>query len=630
MTAFTRALATGASLIAFLPALTHAAPVIDPLIIVITPARSPVPLNQVASSMTVITPQEIEQRNEASVAELLRSAPGVTVANNGGMGQTSRLFMRGTNSNHVLVLLDGMVMNDPSDPGNAFDFANLSTDNIERIEVLRGAQSTLYGSQAIGGVINIITKEGKGKPRRNAFAEYGRYNTSRLGAGSSGEIGRTAYSLQLSNSYTSGISSYDKKLGGTEKDSSHIYTFAGNLQHRLTERFTAKLNTRYNRTNTEFDSPGGFTRPSDDPEPINDSRQVNLRGAGELTLLDGKWTQEFGVSYLHLNRAQITEYFDSMGTPFFGRQQYYGWRETLDWIHRLRVLPDHLLTIGAETFTDHLKTNQLAEVNEDSQALFADHQFNIGESFFMNNGVRLDRHQAFGRQFTWKIAPGYRIRATGTTLKGTYGTGFKAPSLSQLHDPNFGNPNLKPEKSEGWDAGFEQSLWNGKATVGATYFRNNIRQLVGFDNAPPFAAINTGKARTQGVETVATLHPSAGWDITASYVYTLAQDLVNDVDLLRRPRHQANLGATWRYKAQGDVGAQLRYSSYRRDFDIAFPFGRVYVKSFTTLDLNTNYHLTPAITLYGRLENVFDKRYQEVYAYGQPGMALYAGVKTAF
>ncbi len=598
--------------------------------VVVTATRSATPLNEIASSITVITAEQIARENKPDVADLLRDVPGVTVANNGGFGQTTRVFMRGTNSNHVLVMMDGVRLNDPSDPGDAFDFANLNTDNIQQIEVLRGAQSTLYGSEAIGGVINIITKTGKGAPSVSGFAEYGRYNSTREGVNTSGELGRTSYSFSATDRHTNGISSFDKKFGGTEKDGNSTYTFAGNVASKLTENFTAKLNARYSRVDSQFDSPGSFLRPSDDPLPDNDSRQFNGRAAGELTLYDGQWVQELGVSTLNLNRSQITEYYDAAFNDLFGRQQEIGSRQTVDWVNHVKVAKQNMLTFGAELYSDHFKTMSLAEQNNDNRAVFADDQFTVDKNLFANVAVREDFNQAYGSQFTWKVAPGYRIEGTGTTLKATYGTAFKAPSLSQLFDPSYGNAALSPEKSKGWDAGFEQSLLKDRLVFGSTAFRNDIRQLIGNADAPPYASINTGKARTEGVENTLSYKPFADWMLNASYTYTLSQDRSRDKDLLRRPRHMANFGTTYQYSEAWDMGLNARYSSSRRDIDINFPYGGVYVKSYTTLDLNTNYKINRNLSVYGRLENLLDKRYEEVFAYGEPGMSLFVGMKAGF
>ncbi|MFW0777328.1 MAG: TonB-dependent receptor plug domain-containing protein [Rickettsiales bacterium] len=599
--------------------------------IVVSATRSPTDITKIASSMTVITAEDIERKHKPTVADLLREVPGVVVAGNGGIGQTSRVFMRGTNSNHVLVIVDGVSINDPSDPSTALDFSNLPTDNIERIEVLRGAQSTLYGSQAIGGVINIISKQGKGRPKHSFFTEYGRYNTSKSGLSSSGEIGRTAYSAQVSYLTTDGVSSLNKTRGGYEKDGSDALSFATNLSSKLSETFTAKMNLRYNRTVTQFDSLGSsIPRPADDSEPENDSRQFTGRIAGELSLMDGKWIQELGIGYLTLNRALITEYFDAGFAVHFGRRQFHGWRESMDWIHRVALSDKHKLTFGVEGSRDHFAASSVGEKNSENVGLFIDDQYEINDNWFVNAGVRNDRHSAFGGHTTWKVAPGYRINSTGTTIKASYGTGFKAPSLSQLYDTASANPNLQPEESKGWDVGFEQVLMKDKVSFGATIFRNDITNLIGFSNTPPFPAINTGKARTQGVESFVTLRPSHKLTLNATHTYTQADNRVNEKQLARRPKHTANADLVYRYNSDGDVGLNVRYVGTSTDIDFAAPFGRVQNKSFATVNLSTNYRVNPNTTVYGRVDNLLDKRYEEVYGYGQYGASATVGMKLNF
>ncbi len=628
MSHFRFALLAGSAFIS-VPVFAHADEVASMSPVVVTATRSETPLNQIASSMTVISQEDIQRQNKPYVVDLLRNVPGITVANNGGLGQTSRVFMRGTNSNHVLVLMDGVRLNDPSDPGDAFDFANLPSDNIDHIEILRGAQSTLYGSEAIGGVINVITKKGKGKPSVDAFAEYGRYNSRKEGVGSSGELGRTSYSLTASESHTNGISAIAPQFGGHEKDGSSTQTYSANIVSKLTDNFTAKINGRYNRVVTQFDSPGSFVRPIDDTQPDNDSRQLNGRVAGELTLLDGKWVQELGVSTLNVNRDQITEYYDAFFNTFFGRQQQLGSRQTVDWVNHLKLIPDHLVTFGAEAYSDHFKTLILPEINNDNRAVFADDQYTFHD-FFANVGVREDFNEQFGDKFTWKVAPGYHFKPTDTTIKATYGTGFKAPSLSQLYDPSYGNGSLRPEQSRGWDAGFEQGLFNHAVVFGSTYFRNDIESLIGNNPAPPYAAINAGKARTEGFENSASWQVNNDLALNSSYTYTLSQNRTKDIDLLRRPRHQVTFGTTYQYTPEGDIGLNARYMSSRKDVDINSPYGLVFVKSYTTVDLSTNYKFSDAVTIYGRLDNLFGKDYEEVYAYGEPGMSLYGGVKLHY
>jgi vitamin B12 transporter len=553
------------------------------------------------------------------------------VANNGGAGQTTRLFMRGTNSNHVLVLLDGVALNDPSDPGDAFDFSNLTTDNIEQIEVLRGAQSSLYGSQALGGVISITSKKGKGAPRHSAFAEYGRYHSARLGAGSSGEIGASSYSFHFSQSHTDGISALAKTRGGREKDGNDTSTFSGNVSHQLTDNFVAKLNLRYQRSDTEFDSLGSqIPRPFDDAEPVNDTRQWNGRAAGEWSHLGGAWVQELGVGVLDLNRQQITEYYDASFNVFFGRQQFQGWRRTLDWVHRVSLVPGHRLTFGTDYSADFYKSSQVTEKNVMNVGLFADDQITLAPNAYLNVAVRSDHQQSFGRQTTWKIAPVYDLTTTGTRLKTTYGTAFKAPSLYQLFDAGSGNPELKPEKNRSWDMGFEQSLWDGRVTFGATAFKNFISNLISFNPSPPFRSINLGKARTQGVESSVSYRPTEAWTVTAAHSFIQADDKRSDKRLLRRPRHSVQLSAGYQPNERWNATAGLRYVSSAADINYDAPFNRVNVPSFTTVDLSGNYQIQEGTTLYMRAENLLDQRYEEVFGFGQPGLSLVAGVKAGF
>jgi len=619
----------------FLPAIAHAdtETVSRRPNITIYSLKSERKLSEVASSVTVVDREQIDRENKSSVVELLRQVPGVTLANSGGQGQTTRVFLRGTNSNHVLVLIDGMVVNDPSDPATAFDLSNITTDNLEQIEILRGPQSTLYGSQAMGGVINIITRKGEGAPKYTGLAEYGRYNSSRLQAGTNGVVGDTRYSFSAGTTNTDGVSLFTKEYGGKEKDGSRSYTLSGDIASKLTQRFTAKLNARYNRVDSDLDSPGSIpnfgARPDDDLYANADSRQLNARVAGEYSMYGGKWVQELGLSTVDVGRNYITEYFDAFFTPYFGAQHYDGRRDTIDWVHKLKLLDGHTTTLGLEAYSDHFKSSSVREQNVDNHAIYADDQWNITDSFFVNYGARLDDHQSFGREFTWKIAPGYNIKSTGTRLKASYGTGFKAPSLSQLFDPVSGNSGLAPERSKGWDAGFEQSLLGDKLTFGTTIFRNQISDLIGFGPSPLFLTLNVGKARTEGVETNIAVKPIKALSLNFAHTYTRAENEKNNNDLLRRPKHQFLAGTVYQYDEKGDVGINARYVSTRRDFHY-ITSTLTTLPGYGVVDLVTNYKVHANATVYARLDNVLDKRYQEISGYGAPGRGLYVGVKTTY
>jgi vitamin B12 transporter len=340
------------------------------------------------------------------------------------------------------------------------------------------------------------------------------------------------------------------------------------------------------------------------------------------------------VSSIDVNRSATSEYYDpAFIFILFGRQVFHGQRNMADWIHHVTLLPNHNITLGGEIESENFKVAAIdanvAETNVDNRAIFINDNFTWND-FFLNLGGRLDDHQSFGPQRTYKIAPGYNITQTGTRLKSSYGTGFKAPSLFQLYDPSTGNPNVQPEKSKGWDVGYEQTLWNGKVVFGNTYFRNDITNLIGLTSTFPFLSINTGKARTEGVESSLELHPTDQWTITATHTYTLNFNSITEADLLRRPKHQANVNVDYRYNDQWNFGGDVRYVSSKRDVNFDAPYNLLTVPSFTTIGLYTNYHYSPNITFYARGDNLLDKQYEEVYGYGQMGAAGFVGVKFSY
>lgn len=608
---FSAALAAGVSFISFSAAAEDA----ELSNVVVTANRTEMPANQIASSMTVISRKEIERKNNATVIDMLREVPGLAIAQNGGVGQTASVFLRGTNSNHALVMVDGMWVNDPSTPTGAVDFSNLPNENIERIEIIRGPQSAQYGSSAVGGVINIITRKGKGKPEHDAFAEYGRYNTKRGGISTRGEIAGTSYSFSASQLHTNGISAIAPRLGAKENDASDTRSFSGNLSQKMSEKFTAKLNTRYSRVNSEFDN---FS--SDSAIPRNMTNQFNGRAAGELKLFDGDWTQELAVNTFEARRRVVG--------GFSGYQDIHADRQMIDWVNHVRAVKGHVVTFGAEWWNESFKSRTLREREVWNRAVYADDQVSLSEAAFAGFSVRYDQHQTYGNALTYKFAPGYRILSTDTVLKASYGTAFKAPSLVQIYDPTTGNRNLNPEKSKGFDIGFEQNVQGDKASFGATIFHNDISQLFGFVPTAPFMTINEQKARTKGLESFFTLSPTPDFRLNITHTYTAADNLTTDRELVRRPKHQANVNASYQVNAAWDVAANLYYSGHRRDLD--FNSRIITLPSYYKLDLMTNYEVMKGYVLYGRIDNALGQTYEETFGFARPGFAVTAGAKVHF
>lgn len=583
----------------------------EPLPLVISPTRESTPLGEVGSSVTLITEEDIKKSQRTTVVDVLRTVPGVSVTRSGGVGQIARVFIRGADSNHVLVLIDGVEANDPSSVDNAFDFANLSVDNIERIEVLRGPQGTLYGSEAIGGVISITTKKGQGPLKHFASLEAGSYQTFNQSAGASGNSGDTRYSMSLSHRAADGFSA---TTNGTEKDGSENSVFSTRVDHDLTDVLTAHLALRYGRSSNAFDD----ALPQRDANNKVKRDEFSGRLSADLSLLEGAWTHEVGLSRLVNDAKQF-------GT-FPGATR--GMRDKLDWLQHFSALPRHRQTLGVEYEKEYYKgQDSFSAVNEDAanKAFFAQDYWKMGETLFITSGVRVDDHAISGGQFTYRIAPAYTMPATKTLLKASYGTGFKAPALYELYDPFYGNTALKPEHSRGWDAGFEQPL-GAHAGIGVTYFENNIRNLINADSTT-FVAINIDRARTRGVETTGHVAPMPQLLLSGSYTFTVTEDLTTGISLLRRPKHKASARADYTPTDAVSLGAEALFNGKR--LDSLFP-GYVEQGAYMVVNLNGEWRMNPAVTWFSHIDNLLDKHYEEVFGYATPGLSAFAGVKVEF
>ncbi len=596
----------------------------DPLELVITPTRSQTPIDQIGSSVTVITADDIEREQKTSVADLLREVPGVDVAQSGGPGQATSVFMRGANSEHTLVLVDGVEVNDPSNPNGAYDFSHLTTDNIERIEVLRGNESVLYGSNAIGGVISIITKQGTGAPSGWASIEGGSYNTFKAESGVSGVQDGLGFSLDASRLSTSGIAAFDKTEGVPGHHDGYDDTnFSARLNGKINDWLSANTTMRYNDAHTVYDEDFGVLPDtfflSDN---FTTAKELDWSGTGIVTLLDGKWQQEFTANYY--DRRSDTD--DQAFGPVFA----YSTRQGVSWLNHFTLDDHNLLTFGAET------KKETVDTNNDDDGRFSKHvdgyylqdQIGFTKQFYTTVGARLDDDSAFGEKTTYRIAPTYTVEETGTRFKASYGTGFKAPSLLQLYDTLSGNPNLKPETSEGYDAGFEQKLWSNKATFGSTFFHTNFTNLITFGPAPTFQNININTARVMGVENFIQLSPLPSLSLKAQYTYTDAYDAGTGEELLRRAKNKASFDADYTFLERGRAGVNVIWNGVRDDSD--FYGNRVVLPNSVVANLTSSWELTDHLKLFGRIDNLFDKQYENVFGFGTPGLSAYAGIKAQY
>jgi vitamin B12 transporter len=600
--------------------------------IVVSATRTETPIRQVASSVTVITRQDIEEKKEENVLDLIRAVPAVDVVNTGGMGQLSDIYMRGGKSEHTLVLIDGIEMNDPTSPGRSYNFGHLMADNIERIEVLRGPQSTLYGSDAIGGVINIITKKGRGKPSFSLVGEAGTYNTFSRQIGLSGGNEKIHYSLSALRYDTDGFSAASQKYGNTEDDGYKNTTLSAKVGVMPVSNLDLDFTLRSIHSKTDIDQDYGTIK--DDPNYLTEYDQLFARTALGLCLFDGLWEQKMGLS-LSRHERDLKDDKDADHPDDFSRGSYNGRILKADWQHNIHLLEDiNTLTAGFDYEEESARsdwysqsvwgTDQSAfDLKKAYQtAAYAEDQIKLADSLFASIGVRLDHHDCFGSKVTYRLAPAYIFHSTGTKVRSTFGTGFKSPSLFQLYS-SYGDKNLQPETSQGWDIGLDQPFFNDRLVFGVTGFANWFKDMVGYDYDTSKYK-NVSQARANGVEAEVSVKPSDPLSMQVSYTYTSTRDKSTGHDLLRRPKNKGGIDLGYAFPKKGNVHASLLYVGKRYDK------GDVTLHDYTLVNLAASYDLCPNFELFGRIDNLFDRKYEEVNGYGTAGFSTFGGVKITY
>ena len=608
--------------------------------IVVTATKTETPYYELGSSVTVINSEDISKKQLTTVVDVLREAPGLTVIQQGGPGKLTNVFMRGANPNHTLVICDGVVLNDASSTNNAFDFSRLNTNDIEKIEIVRGPQSTLYGSDAIAGVINIITKHGYGRPQYSFSGETGSNNYYRGNFSALGELEKVNYSFQLSRSTTDGISASDSRYSNNEKDGYSNTSFTSNLGYDFSPNAKLSLIYKYTKANSGLDQSGKY---GDDPNYTYNSEEQLFNGRLYLTLLDGIWQAQFNASY-NKSFNHSLDLPDAV-RPNTSADGYYKFqRAKYDWQNNIRLTNNNIITLGVETQSDtasssYLSTSDYGPYNSifpakaiRTTSTYVQDQVSIANSLFATAGIRYDKNQMFGGVTTFRIAPAYLIRLTNTKIKMSYGTGFKAPSLFYLFDPLFGNPNLQPEKSTGWDAGIEQYFDNGNILFGVTYFNLKFKDMFGYDSN--YREINIAKASSYGLELTASLLNIGNYSFNTSYTYTKTNDDYNDGSgdynkpLLRRPENQVSFNMNYRFNEKFNTNFQLNYVGKRWDKDFTDEFNpvRVELPDYMLINLAASYKLFSYLEFNAKIENLLDKKYEEILYYGTLGRSFYAGV----
>ncbi len=612
--------------------------------VVVSATKSATLSTQVGSAITVIDRTEIEQSKKGTVLELLSEVPGVFLVQQGGTGKLATVFLRGANPGQTLVLIDGVEMNNPGDVSNAFDFSNLQASDIERIEILRGPQSTLYGSDALAGVISIFTRKGSQGLNTTAHLEGGSYNSLRSSVSVSGGEEGLSYLVSANDFKTKGFSSASEQYGNTEADGYKTSAFTSKFSYDFPEDISLSLFLRFNKANASLDAGSGIN--GDDPNYSYSLQETVFKTSLDFSLFDKQWDQSVSFNYGR-NFRKYVDGVDANHPTASSDARYDGTKKKIEWLNTLNLLDNNRITIGAEgeeetAVADYYSNSEWGPYNSffpntrtTTFGLFAQDQLSISKNFITTLGIRYDKHKRFGSVKTFRIAPVYFIEETGTKIRATYGTGFKAPSLFNLFDPAYGNSDLKPEKSKGWDVGIEQFLLENKLSLEVSYFSNTFSDLFSFVYDPvtfSSTVINLAKAEMKGVEFGVKYKMEHAAIFNFSYTLTKTKDKSDDspekdFPLLRRPQDKASLSSILFLNEKLNLGLEILYTGIRDDKDFStFPVQRIQLKSYTVVNMSASYKITNMFEVFAKLHNIFDEKYEEILGYGTERQSIYAGI----
>lgn len=610
--------------------------------IVVTATKIETPYDEIASTITVLHADELEQKQIQTVADALQLVPGLSIVNTGGIGRATSVFFRGANSDHTLVLVDGVELNDPSAPGNAYDFGALLLNNIDRIEVLRGPQSTLFGSNAIGGVVNILTQKGVGQPKFNISTQGGAYQTYDTQAGVQGGTAHFNYTASIRRFDSGGFSTANARFGNHENDGYENTTVSGRIGINPSEKFDFDLIASYITATGDLDQSGKF---GDDPNYFFDSEQFASKATAHFSLFQDKWQHSLTFSFTNHKRESRDD-FDAIRPQDASSSRNDGKRTKLDWQNNFFLHQNNTLVLGIESEQEKAEssfrsesefgpfTSDFPQQSARTTGIYLQDQVKLNQYLFSTLGVRYDKHSEFGEKMTYRFGLAYVIGKSNTRLKSTFGSGFNAPTLFEIFDPAFGNLELKPEKSTGWDLGFEQTMLEQKLRFGASYFKNEFDDLIGFDEN--FRSVNIDLAQSRGVEMFVEMQKNENLNFRVNYTFTETEDKSEasrdkGKRLLRRPKHRFVFDMNYHFHRNGMVNFGFFYTGKRDDEDFtAFPAMRVTLDDYWLFNLKSSYKISGYITVFGRIENLFNNDFEEVLYFGIPRRAVYLGLKTSF
>lgn len=606
--------------------------------VVVTANRSAQPIERVGASVTVLTQAAIEARQTPAVVELLAQTPGVSFTRNGGVGTSTGVNIRGAESQHTVVLIDGVKLNDPSSTQGGFNFGNLLVGDTARIEVLRGAQSTLWGSQAIGGVVNIITAEPTEALQGSLDAEAGARGTTYFRGGIGGANERLSWRLAASRYDTDGFSAF---AAGKEDDGYTNTGLSGRLNVKVTDAVSLDLRSVWSSGRNDFDAFNGDSRE------YGKTQELVAYAGLNFDLLDGRFRNRIGYAHTDTDRRNFnpdntvqTLTFDAEGQN--RRWEYQGafaFTEALN------------ATFGLEHEKSEMKTRSPGDWDPNPafgrgeaelNSAYGQLQWTVLDGLTLTGGLRYDDHAQYGDNLLGQVAAAWALNEGDTVVRASWGQGFRAPGLYELYS-EYGNLNLQPEEFDSWEIGVEQRLFD-RAVVSATYFNRQADNEIRYNgcstpSTDPLCTVNGAgrwgyyrnvqKTEAQGVELVGRVDVTERLNVSANYTWTDAKSASGATDgkrLTRRPEHMANFAADYAFAFGLKTGVAVRYVGETFNNDT----NTVKVDAYTLVDLRASYPINDTLEVYGRIENAFDEDYQTVLNYGAPGRGVFGGVRVRF
>ena len=617
--------------------------------VLVAGSRTPTTIGRVGASATVIDRSDFDLRQSAFAVDLLRDVPGVTFSNAGGFGKQTQLRLRGAEANHVKVMIDGIDANDLG--GNdEFEFGNLTTADIERIEIVRGPQSSLWGSDALAGVVNIITRTDDGPLHAEAGYQGGSFGTNLENVSLGGHAGNARMRLGVSRISTRGT---NVARQGDEEDGYHAVTANLSGAWQPIDALQFSMTARTTAANNQYDS--GFPLPTD-TAAVAKTDQSYIGTHGKLALADGHWLQQIDLTWSKTGNDNVdpsAAFLNSVD----GERYKANYQNTLRFALAGPMPSRHSVTIAVDhqhaTFDQSgpaapgFDPNQHQHMN--MTGLVGEYRIELPYEVSLSGSIRHDFDSQFDDVTTYRGALTWLLTPTATTFNLAYGTGQKAPTFIDRFgyfkfdaqaNPFVGNPKLKPSQSHGWEIGFSQPLLAERLRLNVTWFSERLEdEILGYTQIGNllFSAVNLpGTSIRDGLEFALNARLPAGFSASTSYTYldAIARDVTSHLlkDEVRRPHHQLGANLGWASPSQRiHADLHMHYTGEQHDlFFGTFPAQAVALENFTVVGMSASYDVTRSLQVYARLDNVFDEHYEEVLGYQAPGVAGFMGLRLSY